>query len=197
MPKSRHALCSDFLRLWTNACLMAYQRISKLMLIKTVFIVLSKKKKTNSMVWVRQQTIPTERPPLVGEWLPTFADKGCHVVSVTDPYVRILDFLDFSVTAFTFQVIAHISGILCRCNFYLSKWDICTLKFFLLHREEWLKETICLKNKLPCAKHQAVNMHVGVDVQLYIFLNFTPDGGEWSIYHPNNHTTKKKSPGTK
>jgi hypothetical protein len=24
--------------------------------------------------------------------LPTFADKGCHVVSVTDPYGRILGF---------------------------------------------------------------------------------------------------------
>jgi hypothetical protein len=24
------------------------------------------------------------------KWLPTFADKGCHVVSVTDPYGRIL-----------------------------------------------------------------------------------------------------------
>jgi hypothetical protein len=30
------------------------------------------------------------------KWLPTFADKGCHVVSVTDPYVRILGFLDRS-----------------------------------------------------------------------------------------------------
>jgi hypothetical protein len=28
--------------------------------------------------------------------LPTFADRGCHVVSVTDPYVRILGFLDRS-----------------------------------------------------------------------------------------------------
>jgi hypothetical protein len=28
--------------------------------------------------------------------LPTFADKGCHVVSVTDPYGRILGFLDRS-----------------------------------------------------------------------------------------------------
>jgi hypothetical protein len=28
------------------------------------------------------------------KWLPTFADKGCHVVSVTDPYSRILGFLD-------------------------------------------------------------------------------------------------------
>jgi hypothetical protein len=28
--------------------------------------------------------------------LPTFADKGCHVISVTDPYGRNLDFLDRS-----------------------------------------------------------------------------------------------------
>jgi hypothetical protein len=26
--------------------------------------------------------------------LPAFADRGCHVVSVTDPYSRILGFLD-------------------------------------------------------------------------------------------------------
>jgi hypothetical protein len=26
----------------------------------------------------------------------TFADRGCHVVSVTDPYGRIIDFLDRS-----------------------------------------------------------------------------------------------------
>jgi hypothetical protein len=37
------------------------------------------KKQTNSMVRVRERTLPTERPPLVGEWLPTFADRGCHV----------------------------------------------------------------------------------------------------------------------
>jgi hypothetical protein len=28
--------------------------------------------------------------------LPTFADRGCHVVSVMDPYGRILGFLDRS-----------------------------------------------------------------------------------------------------
>jgi hypothetical protein len=33
------------------------------------------------------------RPP---QGLPTFADQGCHVVSVTDPYGRILGFLDRS-----------------------------------------------------------------------------------------------------
>jgi hypothetical protein len=46
------------------------------------------------MVWVRERTIPTELPPLVGEVMPTFADKGCHVISATDPYGLILDFLD-------------------------------------------------------------------------------------------------------
>jgi hypothetical protein len=30
------------------------------------------------------------------KWLPTFADRGCRVVSVTDPYCRILGFLDRS-----------------------------------------------------------------------------------------------------
>jgi hypothetical protein len=30
---------------------------------------------------------------LSAKWLSTFADKGCHMVSVTDPYGRILDFL--------------------------------------------------------------------------------------------------------
>jgi hypothetical protein len=30
------------------------------------------------------------------KWLPTFADRGCHVISVTDPYGRILGFLDGS-----------------------------------------------------------------------------------------------------
>jgi hypothetical protein len=49
--------------------------------------------KTNSMVWVRERTIPTERPSLVGEVIANFVDKGCHVVSVTDPYGRILSFL--------------------------------------------------------------------------------------------------------
>jgi hypothetical protein len=60
-------------------------------------IIIKKKLKLNSMVWVRERTIPTERPPLVGEAiLPTCADRGCHVVSVTVPSGRILGFLDRS-----------------------------------------------------------------------------------------------------
>jgi hypothetical protein len=48
------------------------------------------------MSLVRERTISTKRPPLVGE-VPNFADIKCHVVSVTDPYVRILGFLDHSL----------------------------------------------------------------------------------------------------
>jgi hypothetical protein len=49
------------------------------------------------MVRVRERTTPTERPLLVGEMIfQLFADRGCHVVSVTNPYGRILGFLDRS-----------------------------------------------------------------------------------------------------
>jgi hypothetical protein len=40
---------------------------------------------------------------LSAQLVPTFADRGCHVVSVTDPYGRILGFLDLS-HYFFFQV---------------------------------------------------------------------------------------------
>jgi hypothetical protein len=35
-------------------------------------ISLDQKKEKNSMVWVRERTIPTERPPLVGEVIANF-----------------------------------------------------------------------------------------------------------------------------
>jgi hypothetical protein len=34
--------------------------------------------------------------------VPTFADSGCHVVSMTDPYGRILGFLDRTEIALPF-----------------------------------------------------------------------------------------------
>jgi hypothetical protein len=50
-------------------------------------IELYKNKTTEQTPWllVRKRTIPTERPPLVGEVSATFADRGCGVVSPTDP----------------------------------------------------------------------------------------------------------------
>jgi hypothetical protein len=44
---------------------------------------------------------------LSAKWLPTFVDRGYHVVSVTDPYGRILGFLDRS-RYFFFQVPAQL-----------------------------------------------------------------------------------------
>jgi CBS-domain-containing membrane protein len=52
------------------------------------------KQKTNSVVRVRERTIVTER--LSTKLVSTFADRGCYVVSVTNPYGRILGFLDLS-----------------------------------------------------------------------------------------------------
>jgi hypothetical protein len=46
-----------------------------------------------SVAWVRFRTIPTERPPLVGE---VSADRGCRMVGLTDPCGRIRGFLDRS-----------------------------------------------------------------------------------------------------
>jgi hypothetical protein len=38
--------------------------------------------------------MPTERPPLLGEVSVSFADGVCRVVRVTNPYCRILGFLN-------------------------------------------------------------------------------------------------------
>ena len=42
----------------------------------------------SSVALVRERTIPTERPPPVGEVSSNFCGEGCHVVSTTDPHGR-------------------------------------------------------------------------------------------------------------
>jgi hypothetical protein len=42
--------------------------------------------KLNSVALVRKRTIPTERPPLSEKLVPTFAGRGCYVVSATDSH---------------------------------------------------------------------------------------------------------------
>jgi hypothetical protein len=60
------------------ACRMSWFRIScrrpSWLKLSVLFLSLSKekKKKKNSMVWVRERTIPTERPPLLGEVVANF-----------------------------------------------------------------------------------------------------------------------------
>jgi hypothetical protein len=53
--------------------------------------------------------MPTERPPLVGEVVPTFADRGCRVSAQRIPAVVILNFLDRS-RYFFFQVAPQLSS---------------------------------------------------------------------------------------
>jgi hypothetical protein len=56
---------------------------------------------------VRKRTIPTDRPLLVSEVSANFiTNTRCHVVSVTDPYGRILGFLDRSSSV----VLTRLSG---------------------------------------------------------------------------------------
>jgi hypothetical protein len=58
----------------------------------------------SSVALVHERTIPTERPPLVSEVsADVFADRECDVVSVTNPYGRILGFQDRS-RYYCFQV---------------------------------------------------------------------------------------------
>jgi hypothetical protein len=53
----------------------------------------------NSVALVREQTIPTERPPLVGEVSAKFCGlEGCRVVSAADSYGRNIGFLDQSIS---------------------------------------------------------------------------------------------------
>jgi hypothetical protein len=51
---------------------------------------------------------------LSGKLVPNFADRGCHVVNVTDPYCRILGFLDrsryFFLSSSSSLVLTRLSG---------------------------------------------------------------------------------------
>jgi hypothetical protein len=71
--------------------------------LERLLLLIAKHEKANSVVLVRQRTIPTERPPFVGEISANLADRGCRVVSSADPYGRILGFVDRSRYYF-FQV---------------------------------------------------------------------------------------------
>jgi hypothetical protein len=52
---------------------------------------------SNSVALVREHTIPTERPPLVGEASANFLwIEGCHMVSAADPHSCNLGFVDRS-----------------------------------------------------------------------------------------------------
>ena len=62
------------------------------------------KLKLNSVALVRERTIPTERPPPVGEVSANFLRiEGCHVVSATGPQAVNLCFLNLESLLFLFK----------------------------------------------------------------------------------------------
>jgi hypothetical protein len=68
-----------------NKCTyISFQRCKSL--IQTPYSYSVSTKKLNSVALVRERTIPNERPPLVGEVVPTVADRVCRVVTATDPH---------------------------------------------------------------------------------------------------------------
>jgi hypothetical protein len=68
--------------------------------------------KTTKTLWPESESElyrPSDRS-LLAKLVPTFADRGCHVVSMTDPYGRNLGFLDQSRYSFfqvTLQLYSH------------------------------------------------------------------------------------------
>jgi hypothetical protein len=64
-----------------------------------VTFAVSRRRQTNKQTPWSESASELYRPSdrrFSAKWLPTFADKGCYVVSVTDPYGSILGFLDRS-----------------------------------------------------------------------------------------------------
>jgi hypothetical protein len=57
---------------------------------------LREKFKGHNTPWPESELYRQSDRSLSAKLVPTFEDRGCHVVSVTDPYGRILDFLDCS-----------------------------------------------------------------------------------------------------
>jgi hypothetical protein len=60
--------------------------------------VITLSQKENSVALVRVRTMPTKRLQLVDEVVPTFADRGCCVVSATDPRSLVSVFLTGAAT---------------------------------------------------------------------------------------------------
>jgi hypothetical protein len=63
------------------------------------------------MAWVCESNIPTSDRILSAKLVPTLADSGCHVVSVTDIYGHIFDFLDCSRVGNQTQTSGSVAGI--------------------------------------------------------------------------------------
>jgi hypothetical protein len=93
-------------------------------------------KKLNSVAWVRERTVPTKNDRrLTAKLMPTFANRKCYVVSLTDPYGHILGFLDRS-RYFSFQVALQLYSRVCvdpvRTSMLTALWLVYLVCLYLL-----------------------------------------------------------------
>jgi hypothetical protein len=84
------SLIASILVLLLRYCTQAYTKLSEWACLAYIG-----KKKTSWSESASELYRPSDSR-LLAKWLPTLADRGCNVVSVTDPYGRILGFLDKS-----------------------------------------------------------------------------------------------------
>jgi hypothetical protein len=115
--------------------------------------------------------MPTERPRLVGEVVPTFADRGCCVVSATDPHPRSLVSLLDRSRYFFFQVAPRLS----------SRGWVDPVPDPLLLRKSGSAGNRTQDLWICSQKLWPLDHRVGV--YLLIFLTSALDGNEWSVSH--------------
>jgi hypothetical protein len=124
----------------------------------------------NSVAWARKWTILTGRTPLVGEVSANFfADSGCHMVSVTDPYSRILGLLYWS--PYFFFLVAPKLHSLGWVDLVIKLWWYTQFEGWLkdLCLEFIISETNSIQSQWTQQKKNEENNHIST-VILYIYI---------------------------
>jgi hypothetical protein len=137
---------------------------------------------------VLKRTIPTERPPLVGiVSAPTSADRGCHVVSVTDPYGHILWFQDrTTVNTTTMSYYQYRIAELCSLLSILSitaiehQTGLCRGSTRIKNSVAWVCEQTILTKRPPLVGKISFNFWFGFSY-FYGYLTLRLLGSYWAL----------------
>jgi hypothetical protein len=81
---------------------------------------------------------------LSAKWLPTFADRGCHMVSVTDPY-----FCNIYIFYCTYNLENHHYFYTILLLTFNKLWNFFSSKLHLLPYEVWLPWSLLVSRKQP------------------------------------------------